>query len=98
MLALFNLVSKVNTVHTAFANELDLSIRPTDDGVQKIDGTMLNIYGIVVVAFSLKDTANQVRFFEETLSMANISPKVVFGMPFLTLSGADVNFLGFELR
>ena len=29
--------------------------------------------------------------------MANNSPKVLFEMPFLTLSGADVNFLGREL-
>ena len=30
--------------------------------------------------------------------MANVSPEVVFGMPFLTLNGADVDFLGWELR
>ena len=30
--------------------------------------------------------------------MANVSPEVVLGMPFLTLSGADVDFLGQELR
>ena len=30
--------------------------------------------------------------------MANISSKIVFGMPFLTLSGADVDFLDQELR
>ena len=30
--------------------------------------------------------------------MANVSPEVVLGMPFLTLSGADVNFAGRKLR
>ena len=30
--------------------------------------------------------------------MANISPKVVLGMLFLTLSGANIDFLGRELR
>ena len=30
--------------------------------------------------------------------MANVSPEVVLGMPFLTLSGADVDFLDWELR
>ena len=39
-----------------------------------------------------------VRFFEETFLVANVSPEVVFGMPFLTLTGADVDFLGRELR
>ena len=43
------------------------------------------------------DKANWVRFFEKTFLVANINSEVVFGMSFLTLSGADVNFLGREL-
>ena len=69
-----------------------------DVGAKKIDGTMLDIYGMVVAAFSLTDKTNQVRFFEKTFLVANVSPKIVLGMPFLTLSGADVDFLGRELR
>ena len=64
---------------------------------QKIDGTTLGTYGMVVAAFSLTDKANRVRFFEETFLVANVSPEAVFGMLFLTLSGADVDFLGREL-
>ena len=30
--------------------------------------------------------------------MANVSPEVVLGMPFLILSDADVDFLGWELQ
>ena len=30
--------------------------------------------------------------------MANVSPEIVLGMPFLTLSGADIDFFGRELR
>ena len=52
---------------------------------------------MVVAAFSVTDNANQVRFFEKTFRMANISPEVVLEMLFLTLNGADVNFLGLEL-
>ena len=64
---------------------------------QKIDGTTLDIYGIVVTAFSVKNKANQVKFFEKSFLVAHVSPEVVFGMLFLTLIGADVNFLGREL-
>ena len=71
---------------------------PFDVGAQKIDGTTLDTYGMVVVAFSVTDQANRVRFFEETFLVANVSPEVVLGMPFLTLSGADVDFLDRELR
>ena len=53
---------------------------------------------MVVTAFSVVDKANQVRFFKETFLVANVSPEVVLGMPFLTLSGADVDFSGRELR
>ena len=59
-----------------------------------MDGTMLETYRMVVAAFSVEDKANRVRFFEETFLVANVSLKVVFGMPFLTLSDADVDFLG----
>ena len=50
--------SEVNAVYLTFAKELGLSIRPTDVGVQKIDGTMLETYGVVVAAFSVEDKAN----------------------------------------
>ena len=46
----------------------------------------------------LTDKVNRVRFFEETFLVANVNPEVVFGIFFLTLSGADVNFLGRKLR
>ena len=53
---------------------------------------------MVAAAFSVEDKANQVRFFEETFLMANVSPEVVLGMLFLTLSGADVGFSIWELQ
>ena len=59
---------------------------------------MLDFFKMVVVAFSIRDKANEVKFFEKTFLVANISPKIVFGMPFLTLSSADVDFLSQELR
>ena len=59
---------------------------------------MLDTHGMLVAAFSVEDKANQVRFFEETFLVANVNPEIVLGMPFLTLSGADVDFLGWKLR
>ena len=63
-----------------------------------MDGIMLDTFRIVVIAFSVTDKADQVRFFEETFIMANISPEAVFRMLFLTLSGTNVDFLSRELR
>ena len=58
VLALFNSGSEVNAVHPAFAKELGLSIRAIDVGAQKIDGTTLETYGMVVAAFLMEDKAN----------------------------------------
>ena len=90
--------SKVNIIYLTFAQELRLSIRPTDVGAEKADGTMLDTYGIVVTVFSMMNKANQVRFFEKSFLVANISPKIVFGILFFTLSSGDVDFLGWKLR
>ena len=95
--ALIDLESEVNAIHLSFANQLGLPIRPTDVGAQKIDGTMLDTHGIVVVALSVVDKANWVKFFEETFFVANVSLEVVFRIFFLTLNDADIKFLGWDL-
>ena len=96
--ALLDSSSEVNAMHPAFVERLGLVVQTTNVGAQKINGTTLEIYEIVVAAFSMTDQANRVRFFEETFLVANVSPDVVLGMPFLTLSGADINFPKKELR
>ena len=52
---------------------------------------------MVVAAFLVTDKANQVKVFEKKILVANVSLEVVFEMFFLTLSGADVDFLGQKL-
>ena len=47
---------------------------------------------MVVAAFPVTNQADRVKFFEEIFLVANISPDVVLGMPFLILSGTDVDF------
>ena len=46
----------------------------------------------MVAAFSVTSQANRIRFFEKTFLVANVSPEVILGMPFLTLSSADIDF------
>ncbi len=77
---------------SAFAAKLGLSTRLTDVGAQKIDGSPLATYGMAIAAFSLQDSLEKVRFFEETFLLAYTSMKVVLGMPFLAISNADIQF------
>ena len=92
ILALLDLGSEVNAMHPAFVERLGFVVQITNVVAQKNDDTTLETYGMVVAAFSVIDQADRIRFFEKTFLVAIVSPDVVLGMPFLTLSGADVDF------
>ena len=97
MMAFFDLNSKINVIHPTLTKELKLSIKSMDVKSQKINRTMLNTYGMIIAAFLVINKANRVKFFEETLLVANISPKVIFKMLFLILSNANVDFFDQEI-
>lgn len=97
VLAFFDSDNKVNAIYPAFAKEPILSIRLINVGVQKINSIILDIYGIVVVAFLVTDKANQQRFLKKNL-VANISLKVILEKLFLILSEANIDFLNRKLR
>ena len=97
MLALFDSGSKVNVLHLTFTKKLGLVVRSTNVSAQKIDGTTFETYGMVVVVFSVTNQADIIKFFEETFLVANVSPHVVFGMLFLILSDANIDFPKREL-
>ena len=80
--ALLDSGSEVNAMHPAYAAKLGLRVRETDVGAQKIDGSHLDTFGMVIAGFSVEDKLGKVRFFQETFLLANISLEVVLGMPF----------------
>ena len=81
----------------AYASELSLRVYRTDVGAQKIDGSILKIFGIVLASFQMKDKLRKTQFFQETFLLADISTKVVLGMSFFTFSNANVQFVEKEL-
>ena len=81
----------------AYASKLGLRVRHTDVRAQKIDSSTLQTFGMVLANFQVEDKLGKTRFFQETFLLANISAEVVLGMPFLTLSNADVQFVEKEL-
>ncbi len=95
--ALLDSRSEVNAISQAFAQQLGLEIRKTNVGAQMIDGTILEPYGIVVSTFSVSDKDRREKLFEESFLLADVSPDIVLGMPFLTMSNADVNFQAWDL-
>ncbi len=90
--ALLDSRSKVNTMSQAFTQQLGLKIRKTNIRAQKIDGTTLETYKIVVSTFSVLDKDGRERFFEESFLLADVKPDLVLGMLFPTMSNADIDF------
>lgn len=92
----FDSDSKVNTIYWIFDKELGLLINPTNVEAQKINGIILNTYGIIVAAFSMINKVYQIRNFKKIFLVANVSLKIVFRIFFLTLSNAYIDFLDWE--
>ena len=97
ILALLAPGSEINAMTLAYAAYLGLEVRVTNIGAQKINGSSLATYGMVIAAFQVVDKLGRSRFFQETFLLADISMEVVLGMLFLTFSNADVLFAKKEL-
>ena len=84
--------SKVNVMSPAFAKKLGLKNWKTNVGAQKIDGSALETFEIVIADFQVEDKGGRPRFFQETFLVAETKFEVVLGMPFLKISNTDVAF------
>ena len=73
--------------------KLGLKIPHTDVGAWKIDGSTLEIFGMVLASFQVEDKLDQAQFFQKTFLLVDISVEAVLEILFLTFSKADVSFL-----
>ncbi len=89
---LLDLGSKVNAISQAFTHQLDFKIQKTNVEAQKIEGTTLEIYRIIVSTFSMSDKDDKEKFFEESFLLADVKPDIVLGMHFLIMSNIDIDF------
>ncbi len=53
---------------------------------------------MVVSTFSVSNKDGRERFFKESFLLADVSPDVVFRMPFLTINNADIDFQARDLQ
>ena len=61
--ALIDSCSKVNAMTPAYAKQLGLQVRKTDVEAQKIDGSSLRTFGMVIAGFQVEDKLGKARFF-----------------------------------
>ena len=91
--ALIDSSSEVNAMILAYTLRLRLQARHTNIKAQKIDGSTLQTFRIVLADFQVEDKLGKARFFQETFLLANISIEIVLGILFLTLSNVNVQFV-----
>ena len=77
--------------------KLGLKVYSTNIKTQKIDGSILKIFEIVLASFLIKDKLKRARFLEKTFLLANLSIKMVLSMLFLTFSNRNIQFAKKEL-
>ncbi len=95
--AILNSGSKVNALSPVFASQLSLKIRKTNVEAQKIDGTTLKTYGMVVSIFFMSDKDDKERFFKESFLLADIKLDIILGIFFLTIGNSDIDFQARDL-
>ena len=82
----------------AYAAKLSLVTWKTDIGIQKIDGSFLVTYEIVLTSFSVQNKLEKIRFFEKTFLLADTSIEVVLGMFSFIFSNANIQFVKKKLE
>ena len=63
VLALLDSGNEVNMMTPAYAAQLDLKVRKTDVGTQKIDGSSLATYNMVISTFQILNKLGHSWFF-----------------------------------
>ena len=90
--ALINSGSEFNVMTLAYAKKLGLRIQKIDIGAEKIDGSSLDMFRIVIASFLILDKQNRIWFFQKTFLLTNTTIEVVPRILFLTFSNANIQF------
>ena len=75
-----------------YVEMLGLKAWKANVAAQKIDGSALEIFGMVIANFQMEDKGGKSRLFQKTFLVANTKFEVVLGMLFLKISNANIAF------
>ena len=90
--ALFDSGSEVNVMSPAYAKKLGFKTQKINIRAQKINGSALETFGMMIADFQVEDKSRRPRFFQETFLVADTKFEMILRMPFLKISNTDVAF------
>ena len=76
-----------------FIKKLGFRIRETKISTQKINSSKLDIFGMVIAVFSMKNKEKRSHFFEKIFILAEINIDIILNISFLTLSNVKIDFI-----
>ena len=79
-------------MNPTFAQKLGFYIWKINVGVQKIDGSNLETFRIVIADLKIEDKASRSRFFQEIFLVADTKFEAILRMSFLKISNANMLF------
>ena len=79
-------------MNPAYAERLGFKTWKTNVGAQKIDGSALETFGMVIADFQVEHKGRRPRFFQETFLVADTKFEVVLGILFLKISNVNIAF------
>ena len=75
-----------------YASKLGLKVCSTNVGAQKINGSTLEMFEMVLASFQIENTIGRARFFQKTFLLADLNIKLVLRMSFFIFSNANIKF------
>ena len=81
----------------AYVLKLSVRVYHTNVGIQKIDDSILEIFGMVSASFQVENKLEKVRFFQETFLLADIIIKMFLDMLFLIFSNTNISYIEKQL-
>lgn len=84
--------SKINVINLVYAQRLGLKILKANIEAQKIYGSALEIFGMVIANFQVDDKIDRPRLFQETFLLTNTKFKMILRIPFLKINNVNVLF------
>ena len=90
--ALLDSKSLLNAINPNFALNLDFYIRKTNVRAQKINGSIFEVFEMVIADFWVENKCGRPKIFKKIFLVANIKFQVILKMPFLKISNAKMSF------
>lgn len=79
-------------MNSAYVKKLGLKTWKTNVQAQKINGSILKIFRMVIVDFQVENKIGKPSFFQKTFLVANSKFEVILRMLFLKISNTNVLF------